>query len=173
MALLFVAVLTLSAPDGESPHPIDRLSWLIGEWTFSDEAQPEAGFAYRETGVRRCDWSPDRSYIRCESQGRSGDVERTYAFEFRAPHGSDAVEMISSHGDSRTVSRGGIEADGRVVRLMSDPYVERGQTRRRWAVIRYDGDRTWVWETGAGAVGTPDAEPGGPVKFRDTAVRRL
>lgn len=172
MASLFAAVLALSAVYGESPHPIDRLSWLIGEWTFSDEAQPAAGFAYRETGTRRCGWSPDRSYIRCESHGRSGDVERTYAFEFRVLHGSGTVEMISSHGDSRTVSRGRIESGGRVVRLMSDPYPERGQTRRRWAVIRYDGDRSWVWETGAGAVGTPEAEPDGPVKFRDTAARR-
>ena len=172
MVFLFAAVLALSAVRAESPHPIDRLAWLIGDWTFSDEAQPAAGFAYRETGVRRCGWSPDRSRIRCESHGRSGDAERIYAFEFRALHGSSAVEMISRHGDSRTVSRGSIEEDGRVMRLVSDPYVERGQTRRRWAVIRYDGDRSYVWETGAGEVGTPEAEPGGPVKFRDTAVRR-
>lgn len=170
---LFAALLAAALVQSAEPRPIDPLDWLIGDWTFSDEAQPAAGFVYRETGERRCDWALDRTYIRCESRGRTTRSERTYVFYLTHNANTGRYEMTSLYGNipDKLTKTGVIEDGGRTLILRSEPYVDEGQTRRSWSVLRYDGGKTYVWASGSGLEGSPEAEPGGPVRFQDVVTR--
>ena len=166
---LFAGLVLQASPS----RPIDQLAWLIGDWSFSDEAQPAAGFAYREVGQRRCDWALDRTYIRCESRGSTARAERTYVFYITYNARTGRFEMTSLYGNipDKLTKSGMTENDGRTLVLRGDPYVEEGHTRRSWSILRYDGEASYVWMSGSGPDGSPEAEPGGAVRFLDRVVR--
>ena len=58
--------------------PMQRLSWLLGEWTFVDEQVNGEDW---EKGSRNCFTVLHEQYIRCESFGTSNKgKQRSYHF---------------------------------------------------------------------------------------------
>ena len=152
---------------------IADLDWMIGDWTFEDRATEAAGFKYEERGTRSCRWAMRHQYIRCESQGGTTARPRTYVNYFNYNPAEKRFEMVSmwSNHPPKDIRAGQATPSRRevVLRQLRPERDDDGIVKQSWAVLKFDGDATWTWESGSRMDGSQED---GPVRFRDVAVRR-
>lgn len=167
--LIGISILASSAHAETEQRPIQRLSWLIGSWTFSDEA---VDGSYKETGTRDCEYTLNDTYILCRSVGTSNSGKvRSYHFYFNYNDRNNRFEMTSltafyPHKDLYVMS---LSADNRVIESRSRSWTEDGLRPQNEATIVYNGDNQYIWNI---RTGYADGETGSrAVTFRDTVNR--
>ena len=154
---------------GEENLPIQRLDWMIGQWTFVDAAVKSD---YVETGTRNCDWALDGRYILCTGTGTNhrGKV-RSYLFYLNFNHMEERFEITGLFGDwpRKNLYVAEVSEDNHTLRLKSWFWTNDGLTPNNQATISYNGDDQYVWRIRSGE---PDPETGEiPVSYVDTVTR--
>ncbi len=172
LSVLFV-MLTTSAPatsTADDAPPIQRLSWLLGEWTFEDA---QVNGEYWERGTRTCLLVLRDQYIRCESKGVSNSGhERSYYFILGYNSMDERFEML---GLTSSYPRQNLyiiapSKDGHTLELVNHFWTKDGIVESNEATIEYNGVDQYVWEIRNGAL---DAKTGKKsVGFIDTVTRK-
>ncbi len=166
-ALLMVAFVSASANDGDLP--IERLSWLIGNWETRDE---QLAGDYVETGPRNCEWGLDGRYIVCSGVGTNHlGKSREYVWYFNYNHMEERFEMNSLYGDwpRKNLFVIDLSDDNHRFTAMSYFFTEAGLEAGNPQSVEYDGSGKYVWTI---FNGEPDPESGEPTAgFIDTATR--
>ena len=153
----------------DDDQPIERLSWLIGNWETRDE---QVAGDYVETGPRNCDWGLDKRYIVCNGVGTNHlGKSREYVWYFNHNHMENRFEMNSLYGDWPRKNLFIIELDDDSLGFSAMSYfftedgLEAGNPQR----VEYDGKSQYVWTI---LNGKPDPETGkATAGFIDTATR--
>ena len=150
-------------------NTIDRLDWMIGEWSFDDQ---EVNGDYRETGSRVCTWTLDKKYIQCANSGTNHrGKERTTVWYISYNSMDERYEIVGMFGDypRKNLYVATPDETGHVVELVNESWSADGMVPMNLATITYDGGDEWLWEI---RTGQPNPETGAhPVTFRDLAVR--
>ena len=148
-AMLFFSITATSyASDNEVPNPMDKLSWLLGNWTFEDA---QVNGAYWERGTRDCVKVLDDQYIRCESIGTSNSGnERSYYFILGYNRMDERYEMV---GLTSSYPRQNLyiitpSEDGHVLELRNHFWTTDGITpKTRYFIRLFIRDRqTAIWK---------------------------
>ena len=159
----------LSAADVKTAHPLEKLNWLLGQWTFEDV---QVNGDYWERGTRDCELVLHDQYIRCESIGVSNsEHERSYYFILGYNKTDERYEMIGLTSSYPRQSLYIIEPsdDGHTLELRSHFWTAEGIAPLSNATIKYNGIDEYVWEIRNGAL---DPESGKKaVGFVDTVHR--
>ncbi|MEQ8330294.1 MAG: hypothetical protein RH859_07540 [Longimicrobiales bacterium] len=137
--------------------PITQLDWLIGSWTFDDEAL--AG-EYRESGTRDCAYALGGDYIRCESTGVDHrGRERTYLWFFNYNQAEERFEITSLFQGypAKTLYTATVHDGGRRLEVSFGTWEGDGIVVEGGATVTYDGADRYVWEN---------------ARFRDVVTRR-
>ena len=144
------ALLSLSsvayADDQEAIHPMDKLNWLLGQWTFEDA---QVNGKYWERGSRDCIKVLHDQYIRCESKGVSNKGhERSYYFILGYNKMEKRYEMIGLTSSYPRQNLYIIEAsdDGHRLELKNHFWTAEGIEPSNNATIQYNGKDEYVWE---------------------------
>lgn len=157
------------ADDPESIHPMDKVSWLLGQWTFEDI---QINGQYWERGSRDCIKVLNDQYIRCESKGVSNKGhERSYYFILGYNKMDQRYEMLGLTSSYPRQNLYIIEAsdDGHRLELENHFWAAEGITPSNKATIQYNGVDKYVWEIRNGEL---DPETGRrAVGFVDTVQR--
>lgn len=165
MSLFFVLPNNAHAVDSETNHPMDKLNWLLGRWTFEDV---QINGQYWERGTRDCIMVLGNQYIRCESKGVSNSGhERSYYFILGHNRIDQRYEMIGLTSSYPRQNLYIIEPtdDGQTLELRNNFWTAEGVTPSNNATIHYNGIDEYVWEirngemdpdTGKKAVGFVD-----------------
>ena len=171
-AIAFLLTLALSGTlHAEADEkPINRLGWLVGQWTFEDV---QVNGEYREAGTRDCHFTLDGDYIQCISNGTSHTGnQRTYYFFFNYNHLDKRFEATSVVGGfprkilyTINVSPGNQRLD-----LVYGGWEKDGINFESHAIIRYNGSDQYIWESHLAHEGPETDEY--EVRFRDTVTRR-
>ncbi len=157
------------AEETEAGHPMDKLSWLLGAWTFEDA---QVNGDYWERGTRDCVKVLDDQYIRCESKGVSNSGhERAYYFILGYNRMDDRYEMM---GLTSSYPRQNLyiivpSVDGHTLELRNHFWTAEGLTPSNNATIHYNGVDKYVWEIRNGALDPTTGEKA--VGFIDTVQR--
>ena len=175
-ATLFIILslcLTLSscahADDTETVEPMQKLSWLIGKWTFEDN---QVNGSYWERGTRDCIWVLDNKYIQCESKGTSNSGgKRSYYFILGYNRTDQRYEMVGLTSSFPRQNLYIVEpsADGKTLELQNHFWTAEGISPLSNATIHFNGEDKYVWEIRNGEL---DPETGKKaVGFIDTVQR--
>lgn len=170
--ILVIACLALSVPmaAGAEERPIQRLSWLIGEWEFADR---QIGGEYRETGSRSCDWALNGEYIECISIGTSHTgKQRSYRWFFNYNRLEERFEAISIfEGFPRKILQSiNLSDDNHRLEMVYGGWEHDGINFETHAIVTYNGHDAYVWESHAPHDGPETGEH--QVRFRDTVTRK-
>lgn len=170
IALWFPVSGGANAADADAAHPMDKLHWLLGQWTFEDV---QIKGDYRERGTRDCVLVLNDQYIQCESKGVSNSGhKRSYYFIVGYNRMDQRYEMI---GLTSSYPRQNLyivkpSDDGRTLQLENHFWTAEGLSPLENGTIRYNGVDEYVWEIRNGEM---DPETGAKtVGFVDT-VRRV
>ncbi|MEM9530032.1 MAG: hypothetical protein AAGA23_03880 [Pseudomonadota bacterium] len=149
----------------DDDHPMAKLTWLLGSWTFEDA---QVNGPYWERGTRTCHLILHDQYIRCESVGVSNKgAERSYHFIFGHNSIDDRYEMI---GLTSSYPRQNLYVltpsdDGHTLEIQNHFWTADGAVELSEATITYNGTDEYVWRirngdldptTGKRAVGFVD-----------------
>ena len=169
VSLLFAASNGAQAAEPDSENPMDKLQWLLGNWTFEDN---QVNGAYWERGARDCVSVLHNQYIRCESIGVSNSGnERSYYFIIGYNSTDERYEMIGLTSSYPRQSLYAIEVseDGKTLELQNHFWTAEGIEPLSPATIQYNGVDKYVWEIRNGEA---DPETGRrAVGFVDTVTR--
>ena len=153
------------AVDAETDGPMQKLSWLIGEWTIEDK---QVNGSYWERGTRDCNWVLDNQYIQCESKGISNfGKERSYFFILGHNKTDQRYEMmgLTSSYPRQNLYKITPSDDGHILELQNHFWTSEGIEPLSNATIQYNGVDEYIWEihngdlnpeTGQKAVGFVD-----------------
>lgn len=173
LALMFLCLLTVPgayAVDLEPDHPMSKLSWLLGQWTFEDV---QVNGEYWERGTRDCVQVLHNQYIRCESLGVSNSgSERSYYFILGYNRIDERYEMVGLTSSYPRQNLYIIEPseDGFTLEIINNFWTNDGIAPLNGATIQYNGVDEYVWNIRNGDI---DPETGkNVVGFIDT-VRRV
>lgn len=162
---VFALSFGAKAGDSKTVHPMDKVSWLVGNWTFEDA---QVNGEYWERGSRDCVKVLHDQYIRCESKGLSNKGhERSYYFILGYNKIDKRYEMVGLTSSYPRQNLYIIEPseDGHTLELKNHFWTSDGLTLSNNATIRYNGTDEYVWrirngdmdpETGEKAVGFVD-----------------
>ena len=165
LSLLVSMTTSAFAADEEIANPMNKLSWLLGNWTFEDT---QVNGEYWERGTRDCVRVLDDQYIRCESKGVSNSGnERSYYFILGYNRMDERYEMV---GLTSSYPRQNLyiitpSEDGHVLELRNHFWTAEGIMPSNNATIHYNGVDEYVWnirngemdpDTGKKAVGFVD-----------------
>ena len=170
ISFLFVFAVSLPAVASEETAPMQKLSWLLGKWTFEDT---QVNGKYWERGTRDCVLVLDDRYIRCESKGVSNTGhERSYYFILGYNSKDARYEMLGLTSSYPRQNLYIIEPsdDGHTLELSNHFWTGEGIVKTSEATIQYNGDDQYVWRI---RNGIPDPETGQKaVGFIDTVTRK-
>jgi len=173
MKLKLILVLMLAPLTGLAEHPpespMDKLDWLLGEWTFEDVS---VDGSYRETGSRTCTLTLHDQYILCESIGVSHNGhERSYYFILGFNRMDGRYEMI---GLTSSYPRQNLyiivpNENGDTLELTNHFWTEDGVVPSNTATITYNGSDQYVWQIRSGEVDPATGQKA--VGFIDTVTK--
>lgn len=170
LSLFFSLGVNAFAADEEKTNPMDKMSWLLGNWTFEDA---QVNGQYWERGTRICVKVLDDQYIRCESKGVSNSGnERSYYFILGYNRMDERYEMV---GLTSSYPRQNLyiitpSNDGHTLELQNHFWAAEGIVSSNNATIHYNGVDEYVWDIRNGEV-DPDTGKKA-IGFVDT-VKRL
>ena len=157
------------ADDPKTIHAMDKLSWLLGQWTFEDV---QINGQYWERGSRDCIKVLSDQYIRCESKGVSNTGhERSYYFILGYNKIDQRYEMMGLTSSFPRQNLYIVEPsdDGHTLELQNHFWTAKGIEPSSNATIQYNGIDEYVWEIRNGEM---DPETGKKaVGFVDTVHR--
>lgn len=170
LTLLSVLLLFGVASTAENqPQPMEKLSWLLGKWTFKDE---QVNGKYWETGTRHCKLVLHEQYIRCESVGTSyTGKERSYHFILGYNKMDKRYEMV---GLTSSYPRQNLyiidpSEDGHTLEIKNHFWTAQGAVPSNNATIYYNGKDQYIWHIRNGELDPATGKKA--VGFIDTVTR--
>ncbi len=167
--LFLLTANTSAAVTSDTKRPMDKLSWLLGSWTFEDA---QVIGTYWERGSRNCKLVLDAQYIRCESRGISNKGhERSYHFILGYNAMDKRYEML---GLTSSYPRQNLyiiqpSDDGHTLELTNHFWTDKGIVESNRATITYNGVDQYIWHIRNGEL---DSQTGRKaVGFIDTVTR--
>lgn len=158
-----------NADSSAQPHPLEKLSWLLGKWSFEDA---QVNGKYWEKGTRDCALILDEQYIRCESRGVSNSGhKRMYHFILGYNKMDERYEMI---GLTSSYPRQNLyiispSEDGHTLEIVNHFWTSDGIIESSKATIRYNGKNQYVWHIRNGEMDPKTGKKA--VGFIDTVTR--
>jgi|GEM_PF-6521840 len=151
LTLLGLAAAPVAANDEAAPEKSTQdLGALIGKWRFVDESTDAAGFDYREEGTLHCFYAYEDAYIQCDGEGDNGRQKRTYSDFLNYNSITDQYEWVGIFGNHPEKAFFVLtpSEDGKRIEMRGRPMNQRGgRTSRNYAVIEFDGDDAFTWNT--------------------------
>lgn len=167
--IFFLSLLAKGVAATEEQKPMEKLSWLLGEWTFEDT---QVNGSYWERGTRSCVLVLDDQYIRCESKGVSNKGhERSYYFILGYNSMDKRYEMLGLTSSYPRQNLYIVEPseDGHTLELSNHFWVAEGLQFLSGATIQYNGSDQYIWNIRNGKL---DPDTGiKSVGFIDTVTR--
>lgn len=167
--ILFFLLAVTTAGASEKRQPMEKLSWLLGEWTFEDK---QVNGKYWERGTRNCALILDDQYIRCESEGVSNKGhERSYHFILGYNSMDKRYEMLGLTSSYPRQNLYIIEPsnNGHRLEISNHFWTDEGIVESNAATIQYNGVDQYIWNIRNGDI---DQETGRKsVGFIDTVSR--
>lgn len=142
---VLLTVFAFSSEAKEQKMPMEKLSWLLGEWTFEDA---QVNGQYWERGTRTCILVLENQYIQCESKGISNSgKERSYYFILGYNSMDKRYEML---GLTSSYPRQNLyiitpSDDGHTLEISNHFWTQEGIVKSNEATIRYNGKDQYIW----------------------------
>lgn len=150
----FIAMAAAGAEEKPQAPPPEKstqdLGAFIGKWRFVDEATEDAGFDYREEGTLHCFYAYEGAYVQCDGEGDNGRSKRTYSDFLNYNSITDQYEWVGvfANHPEKAFFVLTLSEDGRRVEMRGRPMNQRnGSTTLNYAVIEFDGEDSFVWNT--------------------------
>ncbi len=168
--LLIMTTGSSTVVAGDNAAPMNKLSWLLGKWTFEDA---QINGDYWERGTRDCKLVLDNQYIRCESKGTSNSGhQRSYYFILGYNSMDERYEMLglTSSYPRQNLYIISLSDDGHTLELSNHFWTDEGIVPSNEATIRYNGVDQYVWEIRNGELNPETGKKA--VGFVDTVTRK-
>lgn len=169
LVFIILAALGTSTTLANTAHPLDKLDWLLGEWTFEDA---QVNGSYWERGTRICKRVLEEQYIRCESIGTSNKGhQRSYHFILGYNSMDKRYEML---GLTSSYPRQNLyiitpSVDGHELEINNHFWTSEGIVASNNATITYNGRNQYIWHIRNGELDPQTGQKA--VGFIDTVTR--
>ena len=167
--LFFIFVSSQIIQASTKEPSITDLDWLIGKWQYNDVAVKGA---YTDKGIRICEYTLNKSYIACLSDGVTNTgKKRSYYFYFNYNKLDKRFEITSLTSDypRKNLYIVTVQENNHKLSLTSKSWTKDGMVDNNTAAITYNGKNIWLWKI---RYGEADPETGIiPVSYIDKSTR--